>query len=177
MPVPQDITAVHISEAMRRVQRDGIPADAHSTKFDVLDPTSGARLPPKLVLSLAAEIATGRTFSRSDFSGGEATNKRLQQLGFDVVLKNGAQQPVVALADVKPGMVLTNGELTGAFAVGNGNDGFQAATAYACSEPGIARDGPRRSAKGGATGMIPRENCESLLLMLWRALSPARKGH
>jgi hypothetical protein len=45
---------------MRQIQRDGVPLGVESTRYDVIDPETGSALPPKLVLSIAAELATGR---------------------------------------------------------------------------------------------------------------------
>jgi 5-methylcytosine-specific restriction protein A len=119
MPVPVDISREHVLEAMTRLQQTGIPRNASSTKFDVVDPREHSRFPPKLVLSVAAEIATGTPLSRREFSGGEETNSRLRELGFEVVAKDGAGLPPLTINELKSGMVITNDQLTEAFSVGN----------------------------------------------------------
>jgi hypothetical protein len=64
------------------------PKQSESTEWDVIDPRNGARFPPKLVLSKAAELATGNKLPRNKFSGGDQTNEPLKKLGFDVVPKS-----------------------------------------------------------------------------------------
>jgi hypothetical protein len=89
MPIPSGITRAHVLEAMSRIGLDPAtwPPRSQSTEHDVVDPRSGARLPPKLVLSVAAQIATGSELPRDTFSGGPETNDRLIKLGFDVLPK------------------------------------------------------------------------------------------
>jgi 5-methylcytosine-specific restriction protein A len=90
MPLPRELNRDHVLSAMRSIRERGVPTTARSTKFDVIDPETGIRYPPKLVLSLAVEAATGQTLSRRDFSGGEQTNKPLRDLGFEIASKEGA---------------------------------------------------------------------------------------
>jgi len=118
MAIPPNINASHVREAMQRIVENGIPADAESTKYDVVGPNE-ERLPPKLVVSTAAEIATGQPFPRSSFSGGEAANRVLRTLGFSVVVKSGRADRQLTPATVAPGMVLSNDEVSTAFGVGN----------------------------------------------------------
>jgi hypothetical protein len=66
------------------------PARSSSTLYDVIDPRNGERLPPKLVLATAAQIATGRQVSRRTFYGGPETNERLTELGFSILPKSAA---------------------------------------------------------------------------------------
>lgn len=90
--IPDGIAREHVLDAMSRIGPDPAmwPDRSESRKWDVIDPRSGTRLPPKLVLSFAAEIATGHTLSRRDFSGGPETNDRLAQLGFTIFPKGAA---------------------------------------------------------------------------------------
>jgi hypothetical protein len=90
LPIPNGITRHHVLDAMDRIGLDPAmwPAKSQSTKYDVIDPRTGARFPPKLVISTAAQIATGRRLSRHEFSGGPETNERLQALGFKIVSKH-----------------------------------------------------------------------------------------
>src|SRR5689334_7654409 len=108
MPIPAGMTAGHVREAMIRIQLHGIPQGAESTKFDVVDPQTGARLPPKLVLSIAAEIATGTPFPRAEFYGGEPTNGLLRDLGFEIVEKASESSEYRSPTALKPGDVITN---------------------------------------------------------------------
>ncbi|MBM0204449.1 HNH endonuclease [Micromonospora sp. STR1s_5] len=117
MPVPDHISAWHVEQAFVRVRADGIPPGAQSTKFDVLDPSDGSPFPPKLILSVAAELARGFSLSRTEFSGGEMTNSRLRELGFEIVEKRRRANLTVRV--LEPGAVLTNDDLVTAFSVGN----------------------------------------------------------
>ena len=90
MPIPDGITKEHVLEAMDRLGLDQAtwPAQSQSTDYDVIDPRNGARFPPKLVLSYAAEIATGTPLPRGKFHGGSETNERLKNLDFDIQPKS-----------------------------------------------------------------------------------------
>lgn len=78
------ITTTHVRQAIAEIEREGIPPDAESTGYDLIE--SGRRYPPKLVLSLAAKHANGEELDRSTFSGGEETSafRLLRSLGFEI---------------------------------------------------------------------------------------------
>lgn len=118
MAVPHGITAEHVQVAMRQIRRDGIPPGADSTRYDVIDPETGGALPPKLALSIAAKLATGRTFPRTAFSGGVQTNEPLEALGFKVNEKASATGEL-SVDDIALGQTLTNDQIVAAFRVGN----------------------------------------------------------
>jgi hypothetical protein len=90
VPIPNNIRRDHLLEAMDRIGLDQSmwPHQSQSTHYDIIDPRNGARLPPKLVLSVAAQIATGKELPRTAFSGGTAMNKRLEALGFKILPKS-----------------------------------------------------------------------------------------
>ena len=94
MRIPDGVNKQHVVTAMDQIGVDPAmwPARSQSTKHDVVDPRSGARFPPKLVLSTAAQIATGQQLSRRKFSGGAQTNGRLKDLGF-VILPKHSDRP------------------------------------------------------------------------------------
>jgi len=118
MSIPLDLTRDHVLQAIERLKQTGIPANAQSTRYDLVD-AEGSRWPPKAVMELGAEIATGKPLPRTEFSGGDQTNARLLALGFDVRLKPGAAVSSLDLEDLKPGMVISNDDLVHAFKVGN----------------------------------------------------------
>ncbi|HUC49640.1 MAG TPA: hypothetical protein VMA30_09670 [Xanthobacteraceae bacterium] len=91
MPKFSPITREHILDAMTYVGPDPAlwPLRSRPTTYVVIDPRNGASLPPKLVLSTAAEMASGDRRAIV-FSGGRHTNKRLMELGFTVVEKAAA---------------------------------------------------------------------------------------
>ena len=88
MPKTSPITRDHILDAMTYVGADPSqwPLRSRPKLYVVIDPRSGASLPPKLVLVTAAEMASDDR-RRPVFSGGEHTNKRLREHGFLVVEK------------------------------------------------------------------------------------------
>jgi hypothetical protein len=98
MPKSSSITRDHILNAMTYVGTD--PSQwslSRRTVYVVIDPRNGAALPPKLVLTTAAEMASDDR-RRPMFSGGEQTNKRLRELGFIIEEKASADKPVSAPA-------------------------------------------------------------------------------
>jgi hypothetical protein len=88
MPKPSPITREHILDAMTYVGDDPAqwPFLSRPKLYVVIDPRSGALLPPKLVLTTAADIAN-RNRRHAMYSGGEQTNRVLRELGFSVVEK------------------------------------------------------------------------------------------
>ncbi|HEX4409149.1 MAG TPA: hypothetical protein VH206_10275 [Xanthobacteraceae bacterium] len=89
MPKPSPITREHVLDAMTYVGPDPLqwPAASRPKLYLVVDPRNGSLLPPKLVLTTAADIATGERRHRI-FSGGADTNRRLEELGFSIVAKS-----------------------------------------------------------------------------------------
>jgi 5-methylcytosine-specific restriction enzyme B len=67
----KDIHREHVLKALEEIDRNGIPPDARSTTYDLIE--GQHRYPPKLVLSLASKHASGVEFDRSLFSGGETS--------------------------------------------------------------------------------------------------------
>jgi hypothetical protein len=92
MPKASPITRDHVLEAMTYVGTDPAqwPFRSAPKTYVVIDPRNGASLPPKLVLATAAHMASEDRRHRV-FSGGQYTNKRLQELGFAVVEKTFAE--------------------------------------------------------------------------------------
>lgn len=90
MPIPDNITREHVEAALTDF-RAGVPHRfGPSTGYDLLH--SGRRYPPKAILGLAAQHATGATLVPKDFSGGEESRcfRILRKLGFTVIPKEGA---------------------------------------------------------------------------------------
>jgi 5-methylcytosine-specific restriction protein B len=81
------LTADHVKAALVEIDKEGVPADAVSSTYDLVD--GDKQYPPKFVLSLALKHATGKELSRHEFSGGEDTwaFRVLRQLGFSIVPK------------------------------------------------------------------------------------------
>jgi len=84
----KDIKREHVLKALEEIDRMGIPPDARSTTYDLIEGQRG--YPPKLVLSLASKNASGQEFDRSLFSGGEASPAfaLLRKLNFHIERKD-----------------------------------------------------------------------------------------
>lgn len=82
------LTADHVRQAIAEIEREGVPAEARSSRYDLIE--NGKRFPPKLVFSLAFKYSTGKELPRQEFSGGDdATSFRtLRKLGFSIVPKD-----------------------------------------------------------------------------------------
>jgi hypothetical protein len=88
MPKSSPITREHVLDAMTYMETGPSrwPFYSRRTTYVVTDPRNGAAHPAKLVLTTAAEMASGGQ-RHAIFSGGEPTNKRLRELGFLVEKK------------------------------------------------------------------------------------------
>ncbi|WP_353742547.1 AAA family ATPase [Pseudomonas fluorescens] len=86
--VTKVVKVEHVLDALVEIDQHNIPERSKSTIYDLLHKTR--RYPPKLVLSLAVKNASGKTYDRDDFSGGENSPafKLLCQLGFEIVEKS-----------------------------------------------------------------------------------------
>lgn len=76
----KEVNQEHIIDAMKFIDKNGIPKNRHSTKYNLYHESK--TYPPKYVLSIATKIATGSELEPSVFSGGEETNNYLLSLGF-----------------------------------------------------------------------------------------------
>jgi len=85
--LPENIRPEHIVQAIHKIEKEGIPPQAHSSTYDVL--YEGKRFPPKLVVSYANIFANGVALDRSEFEGGIGTPcfKILEENGFTIVTK------------------------------------------------------------------------------------------
>ncbi|WP_439395171.1 MrcB family domain-containing protein [Bradyrhizobium sp. PMVTL-01] len=85
---PEKITSDHVRKALVEIDEKGIPPDAQSTTYDLVE--AGKRYPPKLVYSLAFKYCTGSELPRSEFSGGQESTafRVLRRLGFSIVPKD-----------------------------------------------------------------------------------------
>jgi len=84
----KDIQREHVLKALDEINRTGVPPDARSTTYDLIE--GQHRYPPKLVLSIASKYASGVEFDRSLFSGGEASPAfaLLRKLNFHIERKD-----------------------------------------------------------------------------------------
>ena len=80
--IPKNITKGNILEAIKYIDRFGVPSKRDSTKYDLK--YKGKNYPPKYVISIANKCANGEELESTKFSGGRMTNKFLCCLGFDI---------------------------------------------------------------------------------------------
>ena len=86
--LPDNIKRNHILQAIKKIDEEGIPANAHSTTYDLL--YNDKRYPAKLVIALANEFVNGVVLDRTSFSGGLKSKcfSILEMEGFDIVEKD-----------------------------------------------------------------------------------------
>ncbi|MFJ7976655.1 hypothetical protein ACIQZI_13280 [Peribacillus sp. NPDC096379] len=84
MAIPKEISRIHVLEALEKTKRVGIESYRQSTGYDLV--FKGQRYPPKEVLHLASFEAVGREVDI--LYGGDQTNDKLINLGFEIVIKN-----------------------------------------------------------------------------------------
>jgi 5-methylcytosine-specific restriction protein A len=118
MAIPHNLSRDHIIQAIQYLKQHGLPHNAESTKYDVID-SDGHAWPPKAVMERAVELATGTPFPRTEFSGGDQTNRRLQALGFEIRIKAGTHTSDLAIENLTSGMILSNDDIVQVFTVGN----------------------------------------------------------
>lgn len=86
--VPHNITREHLLQAIERIDREGIPANAQSSTYDVEH--EGKLYPPKLVVSWANAFTNGEELNRLTFGGGRDTPcfRLLEREGFAIQRKS-----------------------------------------------------------------------------------------
>ncbi len=85
--VPDNIERSHVLQAMKVIDRDGVPSHRRSTLYEVLH--GGKRYPPKYLISVAHTFIDGSEWPPSAFFGGSQTNNFLIARRFDIVDKGG----------------------------------------------------------------------------------------
>lgn len=86
------VEAWHVQEAFGVLRTEGISPNRPSTKWDIVDPETDERFPPKAVLRVAKRLAGDESALAG---GGWPTNDPLAALGFDIVLKTEPAPPSV----------------------------------------------------------------------------------
>jgi 5-methylcytosine-specific restriction protein A len=88
MPIPQEISALHIFRAIQKIDAGTIiPPHRQSTEYDLI--YKDRRYPPKFVISLAnKEIPNRDELSPSEFSGGQESNDFLTKRGYKIIPKS-----------------------------------------------------------------------------------------
>ena len=83
--IPKNLTHQTILDAIKEADKDGIPSDRQSTKWDVI--YENKKYPPKYLISLANRFLSGIELKAKEFSGGPEANEYLKNLGFTIVSK------------------------------------------------------------------------------------------
>jgi len=81
--IPKNIYRKHILNAIKEIDRKGVPRGRESKKFHAF--YHGKYYPPKYVISLANKYANGLELDPSEFSGGQEAKKLLERMGFKIV--------------------------------------------------------------------------------------------
>ena len=87
--IPEQITREHVLAAINKIETDRLELRP-STRWNVN--INGKPYPPKEVMRYAYLVLTGE--ARWDVSGGSATNKFLEKMGFVITNKRGSDDPV-----------------------------------------------------------------------------------
>jgi len=89
MDIPKNINKEHLSKAVEKIDREGIPLNGDSQYYDVS--FNGELYPPKLLVSYANLFANNEILDRRKFRGGLETPcfRLLEENGFNIIHKNG----------------------------------------------------------------------------------------
>jgi energy-coupling factor transporter ATP-binding protein EcfA2 len=85
--IPTAITRDHVMDALRQIDASSVPAPRQSMDYDLVH--DGKRYPPKYVIGVAAQHASGVELPSTDFSSVES-NALLTKLGFAIERRNKA---------------------------------------------------------------------------------------
>ena len=93
---PNKISQKHVLDAVARIQKEGLKL-IDSTKYDVI--INGRKYPPKEIMRLARFEYDGS--KEWYYNGGEATNKYLENMGFEIISKSrNIEQPLQKLIEI-----------------------------------------------------------------------------
>ncbi len=81
--IPSYITKQDLMEAIRRIRRDGVPANRKARVYCLVK--DGCHFPPKYAIAVAHHVRKGQFLPSYEFSGGAESNGFLSALGFDVI--------------------------------------------------------------------------------------------
>ncbi len=86
------IAPADVENAFSFIRKNGFAPNKDSTKWDIIDPKTQERFPPKAVLRVAYEL---RGLQGPNVGGGPPTNDILRALGFKILLKPHLEQTVI----------------------------------------------------------------------------------
>lgn len=80
--IPKSIVRQHVLRAIDEIRQSSISENPKSTKYDLI--WEDAKLPPKLVISVASKYSTGKELDHKHLSGDNEANDFLKSLGFEI---------------------------------------------------------------------------------------------
>ena len=91
MPIPDNINAKHVLEAIAKIDIDGVPGNRKSTKYFLQK--EGRLYPPKYAISLANYFANGEMLSANPqvFNTYQAQSY-LESMDFEVIVKKARKR-------------------------------------------------------------------------------------
>jgi len=75
--IPSKITRDHLIQAMKEIDKSGVPEERVPTKFYVRH--NGKHYPPKCLISIANRYANGKELDPGTFHGGDEANPFLKR--------------------------------------------------------------------------------------------------
>ncbi|MCD1293520.1 hypothetical protein CUJ83_00730 [Methanocella sp. CWC-04] len=103
--IPKNIIKENILESIKTIDKNGIPDDRRSKRYDLL--FKGKKYPPKYIISLANVFANGKELDSCEFNGGKESNRFLIKLGFNIVHKEREYCEISIDGDLKKNYVVT----------------------------------------------------------------------
>jgi putative restriction endonuclease len=97
----------HVQQAFSFILKNGFSPNKQSTKWDIVDPETQKRFPPKAILRVAKMLAEDKS---PGGRGGWPTNDPLIALGFEIVLKT--ERLSDEATDIKAVLAFENDETT-----------------------------------------------------------------
>ena len=94
--IPHEIEHQHVAQAAERIDKEGVPNRRKSYRYDLM--LGGRPYPPKYVISLATEFATGSEYPAKSFDAVEAKNYFVTR-GYDVADRDRADSRVAPEED------------------------------------------------------------------------------
>lgn|GEM_PF-1368557 len=85
-----ELSRKHVLLALQQIDEQGVPEQRNASRYALIH--GKRRYPPKYVVSLASQFATGRELPPDEFYGGRETNTLLETLGFQIVSRSEAQR-------------------------------------------------------------------------------------
>ncbi len=89
--ISSNITRDHSIQAVKEIDKNGVPEDRAPTKFYVKH--NGKHYPPKYLISIANKYANGKELDSGTFHSGDEANPFLKERGFEIILIPETEKP------------------------------------------------------------------------------------